>query len=282
MNVAETQKLIRHALRDLYPSGEIAAIERILFEHLLHYSPVDIIMRQDRVLPDFVEEKMRDAVARLGREEPIQHIVGVADFHGHQFKVTRDTLVPRPETEQLVDMITDECGDRYDLRVLDIGTGSGCIAISLALALKFASVDALDVSAEALAIANVNAAKFGAKVNFVYGDILCMPNSKSERYDIVVSNPPYVLCSEKEQMQKNVLDYDPALALFVPDDNPLLFYKAIASYCNRALRAGGRLFLEINAAFGQQVKDLLIDAGYNNVEVRRDFCGRDRFVTATR
>ena len=186
-------------------------------------------------------------------------------------------LIPRPETEQLVDLIVDE-NSASDLRVLDIGTGSGCIAISLARALKFAQVDALDVSRDALAVARENAAALKVRVNFFESDILSP--QPAARYDIIVSNPPYVCWNERESMECNVKDYEPGQALFVPDNDPLLFYKAIAPYAAQSLEKGGRLYLEINQRFGQEVKKLLEENGLDEIRIIEDSYGNTRFAAA--
>ena len=278
MTTHQITSYIKQALAEAYPEGEVRAFVRILFEEWLHYSTVDIYMRADYEVPDFVEQKMLRAVERLLAHEPIQHIVGVAHFHGHRFKVDRHTLIPRPETEQLVDMIIDQ-NPATDLRVLDIGTGSGCIAISLARALKFAQVTAFDVSQAALDVAAGNASALGAKVKFCLTDILSAKPTDNQ-FDIIVSNPPYICHSEKSQMESNVLLYEPHTALFVPDDDPLLFYRAIAQYASRALSPNGKLYFEINAAYGNATAQLLKQHGFTDIEIVRDFYGRDRFASA--
>lgn len=278
MTTHQITSYIKQALAEAYPEGEVRAFVRILFEEWLHYSTVDIYMRADCEVPDFVEQKMRRAIERLLAHEPIQHIVGVAHFHGHRFKVNEHTLIPRPETEQLVDMIIDQ-NPATDLRVLDIGTGSGCIAISLARALKFAQVTAFDVSQAALDVAAGNASALGAKVKFCLTDILSAKPSDNQ-FDIIVSNPPYICHSEKSQMESNVLLYEPHTALFVPDNDPLLFYRAIALYASRALSPGGKLYFEINAAYGNATAQLLKQHGFTDIEIVRDFYGRDRFASA--
>ena len=220
---------IKSALAAAYPEGEVRAFVRILFEEWMHYSTVDIYMRADSEVPPFVVEKMRYAVQRLLRHEPIQHIVGVAHFHGHRFAVSKHTLIPRPETEQLVDMIVDRNHDVPDLCVLDIGTGSGCIACSLARALRFAEVHAFDISQPALDLAAENARNLGVKVAFHHVDILnAVP--QPQQFHIIVSNPPYICMHEQQLMEDNVLRYEPHSALFVPDNDPMLFYRAIARY----------------------------------------------------
>ena len=270
---------IKSALAAAYPEGEVRAFVRILFEEWMHYSTVDIYMRADSEVPPFIVEKMRHAVQRLLRHEPIQHIVGVAHFHGHRFAVSKHTLIPRPETEQLVDMIVDRNHDVPDLCVLDIGTGSGCIACSLARALRFAEVHAFDISQPALDLAAENARNLGVKVAFHHVDILnAVP--QPQQFHIIVSNPPYICMHEQQLMEDNVLRYEPHSALFVPDNDPMLFYRAIARYASVALKPGGKLYFEINAAYGNDTAQLLSDFHFADIEVVRDFYGRDRFVSA--
>lgn len=270
---------IKSALAAAYPEGEVRAFVRILFEEWMHYSTVDIYMRADSEVPPFMVEKMRHAVQRLLRHEPIQHIVGVAHFHGHRFAVSKHTLIPRPETEQLVDMIVDRNQDVPDLCVLDIGTGSGCIACSLARALRFAEVHAFDISQPALDLAAENARNLGVKVAFHHVDILnAVP--QPQQFHIIVSNPPYICMHEQQLMEDNVLRYEPHSALFVPDNDPMLFYRAIARYASVALKPGGKLYFEINAAYGNDTANLLSNFHFADIEVVRDFYGRDRFVSA--
>ena len=270
---------IKSALAAAYPEGEVRAFVRILFEEWMHYSTVDIYMRADSEVPPFVVEKMHHAVQRLLHHEPIQHIVGVAHFHGHRFAVSKHTLIPRPETEQLVDMIVDRNQDVPDLCVLDIGTGSGCIACSLARALRFAEVHAFDSSQPALDLAAENARNLGVKVAFHHVDILnAVP--QPQQFHIIVSNPPYICMHEQQLMEDNVLRYEPHSALFVPDNDPLLFYRAIARYASVALKPGGKLYFEINAAYGNDTANLLSNFHFADIEVVRDFYGRDRFVSA--
>lgn len=268
---------LKSGLDGLADPQEVQAMIRIICEDVFNYDQVDVALRQDSELPEFAQERITGIVARLRRHEPLQYIVGSARFHGHRFKVTPAVLIPRPETEQLVDLIVDE-NTGSDLRVLDMGTGSGCIAISLARALKFASVDALDVSRDALAVARENAATLKARVRLFESDMLAP--QPSARYDIIVSNPPYVCWSEREAMDRNVKDYEPGQALFVPDNDPLLFYKAIAPYAAQSLERGGRLYLEINQRFGDEIKRLLEENGLDEVRIIEDSYGKVRFATA--
>ncbi len=198
---------------------------------------------------------------------------------GNNFTVTPAVLIPRPETAGLVDMVVDDWQGRSDLHVLDIGTGSGCIAISLARALPFADVDGMDVSDDALAVARRNAVALKAKVDFEQSDILrAVP--RAEAYDIIVSNPPYVTEQEAKDMTADVLDHEPHRALFVPDGDPLVFYKAIASYARKALKRGGKLYLEINQHFPKKMSELLSGCGFTDVAVLRDYKGNYRYATA--
>lgn len=280
MKIKDSIALMHARLDQQYGKGEVDALARLVMEEVLHYSAVDVVLRADHDAPDFFAGRLEEIVGRLERHEPIQHILGVTTFHGHRFAVTPATLIPRPETEQLVDLIVDENGHRDDLHVMDVGTGSGCIAISLARALKFAQVTAIDISSDALQVAEANAQALKARVKFVQADILTMPLWPAHSLDIVVSNPPYICLSERAQMERNVLDYEPSVALFVPDDDPLRFYRAIARQATVALTSGGRIYLEVNRRFAQDVANLLITSGFAGVRVLLDTFANPRFVTA--
>ncbi len=279
MKLKEALDELKRGLDGVAETREVQAMIRVICEDVFNYDQVDVALRQESELPDFAPQRIADIIARLQRHEPLQYIVGHARFHGHQFKVTPAVLIPRPETEQLVDLIVDE-NDGSDLRVLDMGTGSGCIAISLARALKFAQVDALDVSRDALAVARENAAALKVKVRFFESDMLAP--QPAARYDIIVSNPPYICWSEREAMDRNVKDHEPGQALFVPDNDPLLFYKAIARYASESLERGGRLYLEINQRFGNEVRRLLEDNGLDGVRIIEDSYGKVRFAAAVK
>lgn len=278
MKTREALNRLRSELRPLYDQRETESITRVIFEEVLRWKPVDIVMRDDDELPTFFPTRLDEIIARLQRYEPIQYILGKAWFHGHTLTVTPAVLIPRPETEQLVDMIVDQ-NPGSDLQVLDIGTGSGCIAISLARALKFAQITGIDISTDTLAVAQQNSTALKTRVKFIEQDILTC-RAPSEAWDIIVSNPPYITEHEKESMERNVLDYEPAGALFVPDEDPMLFYRPIASYALRALKNGGRLYLEINRAMASLVRETLAKAGLRNIQIHTDFNGNNRFVTA--
>lgn len=278
MKVKEAIQQLRESLSPVIEAGELQAMIRVICEDVFNYDQVDVALRQDHELPDFAPERIAEIIARLKRHEPLQYVVGCARFHGHRFKVTPAVLIPRPETEQLVDLIIDENPDA-DLKVLDMGTGSGCIAIALARALKFAQVDALDVSRDALAVARENAALLKTPgVRFFESDMLA--SQPSACYDIIVSNPPYICWSERESMDRNVKDFEPGQALFVPDSDPLLYYKAIAHYASQSLEHGGKLYLEINQRFGNEVKHLLESCGLDDVRIIEDSFGHVRFAAA--
>lgn len=259
--------------------GEAAA--RIVLEDVAGYDRKYLFMYPDRELLDETRQRIQAVVDRIKAGEPVQYAVGRARFMGMDFKVTPDVLIPRPETEGLCDMIVREADGRSDLRMLDIGTGSGCIAVSLARALPFAQVDAMDVSPAALAVARENAQQLGAKVNFIQDDILTA-KAPEAYYDIIVSNPPYVCRSEEADMDARVSDREPALALFVPDDNPLKFYRAICRYASRGLKPGGRLYFEINSRFPEEMRRLMEDEGFTDVDVTRDYKGNYRFASGKR
>ena len=274
-----TIRKIKDTLAPYFSQGEIKSIIKIIFENIMGYSQVDIIMHSNDELSDFIKGKIDRVLERLISGEPIQYIFNEAYFHGHTLKVTQDTLIPRPETEELVDIILKE-NRESDLHVLDIGTGSGAIAIALAKGLRFPAVDAIDISPKALEVASENAKTLKVKINFMLKDILSVHHENEPAYDIIVSNPPYIAEEEKASMEATVLDYEPPTALFVPDDDPLRFYRAITLYAARSLKEGGRIYFEINSRFGKETAQLLESNRFEQVTVLKDMYGLDRFVTA--
>ena len=276
-----TIQKIKEVLSPLYSTGEIKNIVRIIFENIKNYSQVDIIMNQDEILSQFIKDKVDMILKRLVNHEPIQYIFNEAYFQGLTLKVTPDTLIPRPETEELIDIIVKE-NNQSDLHVLDIGTGSGAIAIALAKSLKFPIVDAIDISQKAIDIAQENAKAHKVKINFFIRDILSVEIPTNSVYDIIVSNPPYITLREKDSMEPNVLDYEPHTALFVPDNDPLMFYRAITLYAVYALNPGGRIYFEINSLYGKETAKLLSDNNFIDVDIIKDMYGLDRFVSAAK
>lgn len=272
---------VRQRLASHYSAGEADAMARIIFDELLHYTPVDIVLRKDTIISEFRVKQIDEVVTRLLKDEPIQYIFGRTRFCGNEIAVSPAVLIPRPETEELVDFIVKDNGDRADLRVLDLCTGSGCIAVSLARALKFAEVTAVDISDAALEVARKNVAALKVKVNVVKADVLHLPAEMEDaRYDIIVSNPPYIAESERSAMERNVLEYEPGLALFVPDDDPLKFYAAIGRLAATSLAPGGRLYLEANPLYVEELKSMLSSFGLRDVVSVADMTGRQRFVFA--
>lgn len=261
--------------------SEARAIARLVLETRFHIRQVDIYAGKDIKFSDSDVAEWYSILARLLKGEPVQYVLGEADFCNHTFSVTPDVLIPRPETEQLVDWAKDVAATIDKPCILDIGTGSGCIAVSLAAECRGAKVTGWDVSEAALDVARGNALRNGVEVEFERRDALSL-DSYSGKYDIVVSNPPYIGQSESSQMERNVLDYEPRLALFVPDDDLLVFYKAIAEGALALLSNGGSLMFEINQACGEAVMQMMKDKGYHDVELRQDYIGRDRMVRGLR
>lgn len=269
---------IRSRLKPCYGAGEAASLTRIVCCDLLGQPSADYYLGKDIVLSPNEEQDLEDILVRLCNFEPLQYIEGRVRFLGRDFRVSRDVLIPRPETEELVECMLRELPD--GIRVLDVGTGSGCIAVSLAKELPHALVTAWDVSSEALSVARANAERHQAAVRFVECDVLACQVDETAAYDVIVSNPPYVTESEKRDMEPNVLQWEPALALFVPDDDPLRFYRRIAALGLRMLAEGGRLYFEINRAYGREMREMLSAMGYGNVRVEKDLSQNDRFVIA--
>lgn len=278
--VEQLSRALRQELSPLYGDGEALAMTRLIFHALKGWNATQLIINSDVRLSPYILGKIKDILARLRRHEPLQYILGEARFYGLDLKVDRNVLIPRPETEELVDMIVSE-NQRSDLRVLDIGTGSGAIAIALSRNLPFSQVTAIDVSEGALNVARENARNLHAKINFIHADVFDWTPSP-ESFDIIVSNPPYIAESERGDMERNVLDYEPGLALFVSDGAPLVYYSRIAAIAADALSPGGKIYLEINPRFAEGVRSLLAEAGFTGIGILKDISGRDRFAVAER
>lgn len=255
---------------------ECQAITQRLLAHYWQLDPVAIVLDTPITCSSNQTKSLSAAIERLRQQEPIQYILGEAPFLGRRFRVTPAILIPRPETEALVQYIIDH-HPSPGIHVLDIGTGSGCIAITLKKELCRATVHALEVDPQALRVARANALQLDAVVHFVQADIL-HESLPDQRWDVIVSNPPYVRLSERTRMRRCVLDYEPTKALFVPDDRPLIFYERIAALAPQHLTPGGVLYLEINEALGLGVVNLLVHAGFHSVSVKQDIHGKDRWV----
>lgn len=269
---------IRSRLQPYYTAEEVSALSRIVCCDLLGQAPTDYYLGKDIALSPKKEQELEDILQRLSRFEPLQYIEGRTLFLGREFWVAPGVLIPRPETEELVELMLKEIP--ADARILDVGTGSGCIAISLAKELPDTLVTAWDVSSEALSVARANARKLQANVRFVECDVLACQVDEVGLYDVIVSNPPYVTEAEKADMEPNVLQWEPSLALFVPDDDPLRFYRRIAVLGRGMLADGGRLYFEINRAYGREMVEMLRTMGYVGVRVEKDLSQNDRFVIA--
>ena len=295
-------------LTPLYEAGEAKAIVRLVLDECYGLSWADVLGGKVSELSANDQTELEKIMLRLEKGEPVQYIIGVADFCGRQFHVEPGVLIPRPETEELCRWIlaSDKHGQtrtvreiphqsdnevrvsqsQSDANILDIGTGSGCIAITLALELPDAKVTAWDISDDALRIASANAKALGASVTFQHHDALDSSlftlHSSLPKWDLIVSNPPYICRKEADGMDKNVLGYEPHEALFVPDDDPLLFYRAIARYATKALKPNGKLFFEINPLYADDLTQLLGEMLCYNAEILNDQFGKPRFLKATK
>ena len=302
-------------LTGIYDTDEAKAIVRWVLDVRFGLSLTDIVCEKVDELPAAAQAELEAMMKRLEAAEPVQYVAGVAEFCGRQFHVEPGVLIPRPETGEMVRWMLEESGKRKEEReyqrggyqILDIGTGSGCIAITLALEMKEAKVTAWDVSDDALRIAKKNAEALKADVTFEKQDILkleeqnislTIPEQSSptrslshlspltskfpltSKYDLIVSNPPYVCDKEKATMERHVLEHEPHLALFVPDDDPLRFYRAIAQYAQRALKPGGQLYFELNPLYARETEALLQDLGFAETEIKPDMFGKQRFLKA--
>jgi len=272
---------LHQKLDPVYPSKEIGSFSRLLLRKLANMSSVQIYSDKDRNFPADTFEKLVSAIDRLACKEPIQYILGETEFCGLNFQVGPGVLIPRPETEELVELIVTDSREKV-LRILDIGTGSGCIAVSLAKALPLSQVSAWDISPEALTIAVENAAINEVNVHFEMADVLKHEPNELQRtsLDIIVSNPPYVRLSEASEMEANVLKHEPHMALFVENEDPLLFYRVISSLAVKMLKLGGSLYFEINSYLGKETLELVKTYPFREVQLIQDISGKDRMIRA--
>lgn len=304
MVILEFKSYFSSELSDIYPKTEIDTFFFLLIDEYLGLQRIDTILKPDFNIDDEKLSILNNVIERLKKEEPIQYIIGKTEFYGYPFFVDENTLIPRPETEELVEWILKETLDKRtetrdkiqearDIKILDIGTGTGCIPISLAKNLAQSNISAIDVSAEALKVAKRNAVLNEVNVNFIEIDILKtnslngnenktkQSQDKEIEFDIIISNPPYVRELEKVEIQNNVLQNEPHLALFVADDNPLVFYNKIADLAKKHLSEKGILFFEINQYLGKETVELLKYKGFQTVELRKDLFQNDRMIRAT-
>lgn len=282
MLLKDLKYYFQEKLSPIYGQEEASSFFYWLVEDFLQIKKSNVVFHFSEEIKEVEQAKFENALERLLQHEPIQYITGATEFMGLKFQVTSDVLIPRTETEELVEWILNDFQGKSgeSLKILDIGTGSGCIAISLAKYLPKVRVFALDISEKSLEVARQNAEANNVEIQFIQGNIL--ENIKwNETFDILVSNPPYVTPSEKKWMSDNVLKYEPHTALFAPDETPLLFYEAIARMGKNSLRPGGKLYFEINEAYGQKLINLLTHFSYKDILLKKDFLAKDRFIKSS-
>ncbi|WP_435412588.1 peptide chain release factor N(5)-glutamine methyltransferase [Psychroserpens mesophilus] len=289
MRLKAMLKQFHSVLDENYGKEEVNAFFDVLMEHHLNDKRIQLVLNPDYSITSAQEQLFLNALNDLNNHIPIQYIIGETEFYGLPFKVSKYTLIPRSETEELVSFIIEDVTSstvEKSIKILDIGTGTGCIAISLANNLPEANVHALDVSEDALRVAKENAKLNEATIEFIHDDILNPSHavliSVSHTFDIIVSNPPYVRNLEKAEIKPNVLENEPHLALFVDDENPLQFYKAICEFAQIHLKTGGALYFEINEYLGQEMVQLLQGFGFKSIQLKTDIFGKDRMIKAVK
>ncbi len=276
---SEIIRFIKKELTGKYPAHEISSFIFWLFEAYLGWSKTQVLINENNPVAESSILKFLDAAKRLKKYEPIQYILGYTEFYGLRLAVNPSVLIPRPETEELVHLILQN--ETYkNLSIIDLCTGSGCIALSLKKEFPDAQIMGLDIDKKAIETASGNALQLALEVEFICEDIFSFKSP--QKMDVIVSNPPYVCESEKQQMQPNVLDYEPAKALFVPDNNPLLFYKTIAGFASENLTENGTVYLEINEAFGNECSTLFMGNGFNSIDLYQDINGKNRMLKIKR
>lgn len=277
MNIRNYRSQFIQTLTPIYDATEAESFFYLILENRLQMKRVDLALHPEIEFSESQLQDYNDILKKLEQQIPIQYILGSTSFYGLEFEVNENVLIPRPETEELVSWILSNHDSSTHLKILDIGTGSGCIAIALAKNLPNAQVFAIDVSEKALATAKNNADRNEVKVNFIKQDILNTENLE-QSFDIIVSNPPYVRNLEKDEIKQNVLAHEPHLALFVEDQNALIFYDKIANLSQRHLNPNGQLYFEINQYLGKEMMQLLEQKGFSAIELRKDIYGNDRMV----
>lgn len=294
MIVKQYRNYFNETLKTIYPITEIDSFFFLLLEEYLGFRRVDIVLKSDFKITQETLNLLQSATKQLEQEIPLQYIIGKTEFYGLPFVVNKHVLIPRPETEELVAWVVSESSrfktfntstkqttETKQLKILDIGTGSGCIPISLKKQLPFAKISAIDISEEALSVAKKNAVLNNVDIHFILQDIL-KTVALDQHYDIIISNPPYVRELEKKELKNNVLKNEPHVALFVENDNPLIFYAKIAELAKNYLNKNGLLFFEINQYLGTETIDLVNKKGLKNIQLKKDMFGNDRIVVASK
>lgn len=282
-NFKDIAEIYREALLPLYSPAEIKQLFLMTYAFVMKKNSMHYMLNSTSEVKETVLPQFLIILEELQTGRPIQHILGKADFYGLCFSVNEHTLIPRPETEELVEWIVREHQNNEQMSILDIGTGSGCIALALKKQLPHAQVDAIDLQSPAITVARTNATNLNLSVNFIEADILEWDSflQENQQYDIIVSNPPYITPSEQKDMHQNVLLYEPHSALFVEEQAPLLFYDVIAEMGKKHLSPGGSLYFEINQYLGRETYDLLLKKGYEQVTLRQDLNQVDRMIKAS-
>tara|TARA_B110000495_G_scaffold173681_1_gene163337 strand:- start:506 stop:1390 length:885 start_codon:yes stop_codon:yes gene_type:complete len=294
MIVKQYRNYFNETLKTIYPITEIDSFFFLLLEEYLGFRRVDIVLKSDFKITQETLNLLQSATKQLEQEVPLQYIIGKTEFYGLPFVVNKHVLIPRPETEELVACVVSESSrvktfntstkqttETKQLKILDIGTGSGCIPISLKKQLPFAKISAIDISKEALGVAKKNAVLNNVDIHFILQDIL-KTVALDQHYDIIISNPPYVRELEKKELKNNVLKNEPHVALFVENDNPLIFYAKIAELAKKYLNKNGLLFFEINQYLGTETIDLVNKKGLKNIQLKKDMFGNDRIIVASK
>ena len=289
MNIKKFRDYFNKTLKKIYPTSEIDTFLFLLLEEYLNFKRIDVVLKSNFEISPEDLILLKSSTKLLEQEIPIQYILGKTEFYGFPFILNEHVLIPRPETEELITSILEKVlktktfhtnAKEKQLKILDIGTGSGCIPISLKKSLPFAEITAIDVSNEALTIAKKNTVLNKVDINLTQQDIL-KTTSLNQLYDIIVSNPPYVRESEKKEIKNNVLNNEPHMALFVKDNNPLVFYNKIAELAKNHLSENGTLFFEINQYLGKETVELIKLKGFNKIQLKKDIFGRDRIIIAS-
>lgn len=280
-NLQKISQNFENKISSEYLTNEIRSFRNIIFQEIFNFTPIEITLNSNMVVTDLQEKKIMQIAKKLLEHQPIQYILGKAEFYGLNFEVDKNVLIPRPETEELVDWVIAENQNEH-IKILDIGAGSGCIAISLAKNLPYANVYAIDISEKALNIAKKNAKKNNQKITFAQHNILSGEElffkDEKVKFDVIVSNPPYVRNLEKKAIQKNVLNYEPATALFVEDENPIIFYDKICEFAKTHLQENGKIYFEINEYLANETIAVAKNHGFQNIVLKKDINQKNRML----